>query len=416
MPNKNIQTIPVSQLCVGLYIHLDLGWMDHPFTFGNFKIASQSQIETIKKIGVKQLRYDPSRSDCEPAAVSNVIQLPVRQKEELVDPKLALQAKLIERQNALKQAIQESEKKFVHASETASLIQQQYREHPKSAVETAEALINDLVNTALCEGDILVHVVNGNRANDGHFQHGLNSLVLALMLSKNMSISEEEAKILGMSTLLHDIGLAQLDSKILLKKEPLTKAELTLYQQHPIIGASIIKEMGLPKRIGDIVMQHHELSDGTGYPLGLKQAEIDPLTQVLILVNRYDNLCNPVNTDAAKTPYEALGIMFAQQRHLFNEDLLKRFIKCLGIYPPGSIVNLSNDKLATVISVNPSHPLKPYIKLLTLEEGEQGEIIDMREAPNINITRCIKPGQLPAELLGMIRRRERTNYFLDLAI
>lgn len=422
--STNTCTIDVNQLRVGLYIHLDLGWMDHPFTLSNFKLNDEEQIQKIKKIGLKTLRYDPKRSDCAP--------LPeVKPKPPLVqtNPEAHLDAEAVVasiteeiapmvdmkqlRYKQLHHAIDESEKRFVIASDTVKNIQRNIQTSPKACLEQASVLVNSIVESALSEGDIAIHALNGNRSSDAHYQHTLNVTVISIILAKSIQMSKEDAQLLGLSTLLHDIGKAKISDKILLKKDKLTHAEMLHYQQHSELGAQMIKGLGLPSRMAKVVMQHHEFADGTGYPAGLKTEQTDPLARIIVLANNYDKLCNPVNIGEAKTPYESLAYMFAHQRSKFDEHLLKRLIKSLGVYPPGSIVKLSNEQYATVISVNPNHPLKPYVKLIEKAEDTDGQIVDLRDEKNLNITACLKPAQIPSEILKQLNPRKKVSYFID---
>lgn len=422
--STNTCMIDVNQLRVGLYIHLDLGWMDHPFTLSNFKLNDEDQIQKIKKIGLKTLRYDPKRSDCVPLPeVEAKLRVVQNKPEELVEAEVAVASITEEvspvvdmkqlRCKQLHHAIDESEKKFVIASDTVKNIQRNIQTAPKACLEQATVLVNSIVNSALSEGDIAIHALNGNRSSDAHYQHALNVTVIAMILAKSIQMSKEDAQLLGVSTILHDIGKAKISDKILLKKEKLTHAEMLHYQQHSELGAQMVKDLGLPSRMARVVMQHHEFADGTGYPAGLKTEQTDPLARIIVLANNYDKLCNPVNVAEAKTPYESLAYMFAHQRSKFDEHLLKRLIKLLGVYPPGSIVKLSNEQYATVISVNPNHPLKPYVKLLQKVEDTDAQIVDLRDEKNINITACLKPAQIPSEVLKHLNARKKVSYFID---
>lgn len=422
--STNTCMIDVNQLRVGLYIHLDLGWMDHPFTLSNFKLNDEDQIQKIKKIGLKTLRYDPKRSDCAPLPeVEAKLRVVQNKPEELVEAEVAVASITEEaspvvdmkqlRCKQLHHAIDESEKKFVIASDTVKNIQRNIQTAPKACLEQATVLVNSIVNSALSEGDIAIHALNGNRSSDAHYQHALNVTVIAMILAKSIQMSKEDAQLLGVSTILHDIGKAKISDKILLKKEKLTHAEMLHYQQHSELGAQMVKDLGLPSRMARVVMQHHEFADGTGYPAGLKTEQTDPLARIIVLANNYDKLCNPVNVAEAKTPYESLAYMFAHQRSKFDEHLLKRLIKSLGVYPPGSIVKLSNEQYATVISVNPNHPLKPYVKLLQKVEDTDAQIVDLRDEKNINITACLKPAQIPSEVLKHLNARKKVSYFID---
>lgn len=412
--------IDVSQLQVGIYVHLDLGWMDHPFTLSNFKVKDEEQISLIKKTGLKKLRYDPKRSDCLPLPI--IVDAPkpsIEATEAITNPNVAdIVSNAANTQKMrlkeLHHAINECEKKFINTSNIARQATHNILTNPSTSIEQAALIVNDMVDTALMEGDVAVHALNGNRSSDAHYVHPLNVTVLALIMAKSIDMSKEDARLLGMAALFHDIGKAEISDKILLKKEPLTKSEQIYYEQHSEIGARMAQEVGLPVRIGKIILQHHEHSDGSGYPKHLLGEQTDQLARLIALVNAYDNLCNPNNFSLAKTPYEALAHMYANQRTKYDESLLKRLIKSLGIYPPGSIVQLSTGSFATVISVNPNKPLRPFVMLHDpLTNRHEPQIMDLRKEPSININACLRPNQLPADVLEYLNPRKRISYFLD---
>lgn len=419
MHNTPHNFIDVSQLKVGLYVHLDLGWMDHPFTLSNFKLKDEDQIAIIKKTGIKKLRYDPLRSDCTPLpitpkttplAVATSSDGAPNQTDHIVDAAKVKNARLKE----LHHHINECEKKFINTSSTVKLVTRSILTDPSTSIEQATLVVSEMVDTALMEGDIAVHALNGNRSSDAHYLHPLNVTVLALIMAKSIEMSKEDARLLGMAAIFHDIGKAEISDKVLLKKEPLTKSEQAHYEQHSEIGARIAQEVGLPVRIAKVILQHHELADGSGYPKHLRGEQTDQLSKIIALVNAYDNLCNPANIALAKTPYEALAHMYATQRAKYDESLIKRLIKSLGIYPPGSIVQLSTGSYATVISVNPNKPLRPFVMLHDpLTSRNEPQIMDLREEPSININACLRPSQLPADVVEYLNPRKRISYFME---
>ena len=439
MQSKSSHFIQVEQLKIGLYIHLDLGWMDHPFSLSNFKIQDEEQIAKIKKIGLSRLRYDPKRSDCHPLPLEKTVLKDKVDAEVNAEPQSNTdfpaedaQTTLVEqsadqmsaeeiarsRQARLRQlhrAIDESEKKFVEFSGNVKQLTLNIHSAPQASLAQASAIVNELVDHILTEGDIAIHALNGNRSSDAHYQHPLNVTILALMVAKTIEISKEDARILGLGGLFHDIGKSEITYKILLKKEPLTKFEQANFEQHSIIGARIAKEMGLPVAISNIILHHHEHSDGTGYPHQLKANQTDLLAKIVALVNTYDSLCNPVNIAHAKTPYEALAHMYATMRNKYDESLLKRLIKSLGIYPPGSIVALSNGTCGIIISSNPHKPLRPYVLLYDpLVSRDSPNILDLRETPEINITKCLTASQLAPEVAAYLQPRQKTSYFIEM--
>ena len=412
--------IDISQLKVGLYVHLDLGWMDHPFTLSNFKVKDDDQIAIIKKTGIKKLRYDPLRSDCPPLPIkpSPMTSEPVATNSESLpadaEPAIDLAKAKNLRLKELHQQINECEKRFINTSNTVKQVTRNILTDSSASIEQATMVVNDMVDAALMEGDIAVHALNGNRSSDAHYLHPLNVTVLALIMAKSIEMSKEDARLLGLAAIFHDIGKAEISDKVLLKKESLTKSEQAHYEQHSEIGARMAQEVGLPVRIAKVILQHHELADGSGYPKHLRGEQTDQLSKIIALVNGYDNLCNPSNIALAKTPYESLAHMYASQRAKYDESLLKRLIKSLGIYPPGSIVQLSTGSYATVISVNPNKPLRPFVMLHDpLTSRSEPQIIDLREEPGVNINACLRPNQLPKDVVEYLNPRKRISYFMD---
>jgi len=132
------------------------------------------------------------------------------------------------------------------------------------------------------------------------------------------------------------------------------------------------------------------------------------------LVNRYDNLCNASTPAQSVTPHEALSRLFAQCRSKFDETLLSGFIKMMGIYPPGSVVQLSDERFAMVMTVNAVHPLKPrvlvYDSSVPLEEAVH---LDLEKTPQLGIRRSLKPVQLPGRALAYLTPRKRISYFFE---
>lgn len=417
MKNNPRHNIAVEQLRIGLYIHLDLGWMDHPFTFGNFKIKDNTQIAAIKQLGLKTLRYDPLRSDCEPSPPAKITEVTNATRATQTDPPEATQRQRTERQrerlNQLRSAIDESEKRFIAATDSARQATDNFCLQPQEAIRQAKSLVCEMVDSVMTENDIAIQAIGNQSAND-HYFHPLNVTVLGLMLTKSLAMTAEEARFLGMAALFHDIGETEVPSEVRTKTTILSREEQAQLEQHSEIGARMARESGLTERVSTIILQHHEHADGSGFPSRLKQDDIDPLARLLAVVNAYDNLCNPTNSMSAMTPYEALAYMFANQRSRFDAGILKMLIKSLGVYPPGSIVQLSSGIYGIVISVNPSKPLRPFIMVHDArEKTDKPLILDLREEPSLNISKCLRPGQLPPEAFKVLNARKPVSYFLD---
>ncbi|MDP2961374.1 MAG: HD-GYP domain-containing protein [Sulfurimicrobium sp.] len=404
------------QLCVGLYIHLDLGWMDHPFPFSSFKIKNDEQLETIRQLTLPRIRVEPGKSACKPLpAVSrdeNATAAPTSFAP--VDAEAIKEKKQrIEQLNRIKRDIAEVEKEFQQAADTVRNISRNIYSRPQEVRQEAEKLVGKMVESILSKGDVMVHAMSEKLGEDIYF-HALNVTVLSLILAKALKLGEEESKYLGMGAMFHDIGKLEIPPKILMKTDPLTKSEQSFFEMHCEYGLDIAGNAGLPKQVADIVMQHHECIDGSGYPGKLKAEKISPLSKIVSIVNVYDNLCNPHNLSDALTPHEALSQMFAVKRNKFDAVALKAFIHCLGVYPPGSIVQLSNEMLGMVVSVNSAKPLKPNVLVYDPDiPKDEAVIVSLEREAELNISKSMRPGQLPREVYQYLDPRKRVTYYFD---
>ena len=177
------------------------------------------------------------------------------------------------------------------------------------------------------------------------------------------------------------------------------------------------RAMELPKGALLAMAQHHELIDGSGFPTRIKGESMSAGARILALVNRYDNLCNPSRPATALTPHESLSLIFSQLKTRFDSVALSAFIRMMGVYPPGSVVQLIDDRYGMVVSVNSSRPLKP--RVIVHEAGvsmHEALILDLEHAPHIGIRRSLKPAALPGAAMDFLAPRQRVNYFFERAV
>jgi len=409
------KSIAIEQLCIGLYVHLDINWLNHSFARNSFKIKSEDQIEAIKRLGLKTIRIEPDRSDCAPLALPAApppaeIAQPTPEELKLIAAKKARIERLVEEHVAIAQY----EKAFLKAATAVKNIARNLHARPQEAHREAEHLIHQMVDSLLVDKDIAIHLMNDKIAGEETYYHSLNVSVLAMMLAKEMALSDEDIKLLGMGCLFHDVGKMEIPDRIVNKTTELTKAELNLFQLHCQYGEAVGAKIDLPKQAMDIITQHHEHADGSGYPNQLRADQISPLARIAIVVNAYDNLCNRPNPADSLTPYEALSTMFKQQRKLYDPAPLSILVRCLGVYPPGSVVQLSDASFAMVISVNASKPLRPSVLIYDANVPKhEAMIIDLEERPDLEIAASLKPKQLSREVYNYLSPRKRMSYYFD---
>ena len=255
-----------------------------------------------------------------------------------------------------------------------------------------------------------------NGAGDKAPAHALNVAVISLLMGRTFGMSRDEMMDLGVGALMHDIGKLELPERLRHPDEAFTSAELNAYREHVATGVTQGKRMGLSAGALLVLAQHHEQADGTGFPLKLGIDRMTTAARIVALVNRYDNLCNPPQIARALTPHEALSMLFAQSRSKFDATVLNAFIRMMGVYPAGSVVQLTDDRYAMVTSVNSSRPLKPRVLVHDPKVArDDALLLNLETTPDLGIRRSLAPSKLPREALEALSPRPRVTYFFEAA-
>lgn len=412
------EEIKVSQLQPGLFIELPLKWHEHPFLMAKFVIKNENQISIIRQLGLRKVWYFPDRS--------SVLPLPEEaDAPEVPDDavKTELDAAWLEKQERARELeqrrrdIQKVEKQYDQTVNQVKSLMIRMNSLPAQAISEAGVVVDKIVNALLSDKETLIHLMNSNNPDDTLYYHVLNVSVLSLLLAREAGMPEKLYSALGFAALMHDIGQIKIPPQIVRKTTALTKPEQDLYEQHVRHGFDMVKKFGESgPLVWDVVAQHHEFCDGTGYPKRLKGIDISELAKIVCIVNHYDKLCNHNDPRQSMTPHEALSLMFAKQGSKFDKKYLQLLVKLLGIYPPGTVVQLSDERLGMVISLNRTELLKPSI--LLYDPGvpkEEAVILDLAANGELSIQRSIKPVQLKPEVYAYLNPRERVSYFFKMA-
>ncbi len=411
---SDFPTIDVHHLRVGLYVYLDLRWFDHPFPLGHFKIKSGDQIRTIQGLGLARVRYNPDLSD----PPEEVMQKKPQEDQPAISPvvaeALAAKRAMVERIRRQREAAARIENAFVVTTNSVREVEKNILTHPAETVKSASQLVSQISDAILSAPELAIHLMGDITGGEELYFHSLNVTMLSLMLARDLGVPREAAAALGLGALFHDLGKSEIPGRVLLKTEPLTAAEQHLYEMHCEYGLQLGKKLGFAPAVLHIIHQHHEMFDGSGYPQKLKGESINLLARIVSLANFYDGLCNPVNMANALMPHEALSLMFARLRSRFDSRLLQLLIRRLGVYPPGTIVNLSNGAIGMVATVNTQLPMKPIV--VVYDESiprDEAILVDLSQDSDLNIAKAIKPALVPSHIYQYLSPRKRVSYFFD---
>jgi putative nucleotidyltransferase with HDIG domain len=410
--------VSVDHLRVGVFIHLDLKWYEHPFLTNNFKIKNVGQIQTLKELGLSHVLFDPVKSDQQPApppgsiAQSRSAQI---QQAPAINHLWEIKQQRIKQLQERNRRIQQCDRQYTRTFGQVKKMMDDLMTGSEEAIDNANVLIQDMVGSLLSEREVMVHLMNVKGKEEGVYYHTLNVAILALLLAKEYGIKSDSMEILGLGALFHDIGKQRIPKKILLKRSPLTLPEREIVRMHPKYGEQMALRMGsFPTESAVIIRQHHETNDGAGYPDGLPSDKISILSKILSVANVYDNHCNHWNPDESMTPHEAMSQMFCLLNSKFDPELLSLFIHCMGVYPPGTVVQLSNDFIGMVVSASSENQLRPCVLVHDAQiPAKEALILDLNEDPEIAILKSLRPSQLSPEVYAYLNPRSLVTYFLD---
>lgn len=425
--NSTPQTlvVAVADLRPGLFIQLDLGWMDHPFPTNRFMLKGLAQVQTLRELGLQTVQVLPERSD--PAALARLLERPAAPSAPVAPPKLvastpaaeALPANGVEaaraRHRELIQAqqvsLQRSQRLHGKSVQAWQDIAREALRDPSQAAEATKDLSNRLVEELQGSEDTTLRVL-GEAAGTGTVQHAINVSVLSLMLGRSVGLPADDLQQVATGALLHDIGKLMLPDVLRNVTSDTSALAARACREHVAQGVRLGMTMGLPAVALRIIAQHHEHHDGSGLPQGLMGDEIALPARIVAITDTYDKLCNPRHGGAGHTPHEAQAMMYAQMRDRMDVRLLGAFIKMIGVYPPGSVVELNDGRQAMVVSCHPQQPLKPCVLVHDRKvPRDEALLLDLLRTPATSIRRSLHPQHLPRATLDYLSPAQRVHYY-----
>lgn len=248
----------------------------------------------------------------------------------------------------------------------------------------AREVVDDCVDSILRNDDALLLLTRLKNKDEYTAEHSLNVCILSAAFGRRLGLLEEEIRTLGLCGLLHDIGKAKVPVELLQKPGPLTPTEHGIMQNHANWGREML--MALP-RAGhaavDVAYGHHERLDGKGYPRGLVDSQIPYFAKIVAIVDTYDAITSNRAYDRARSSREALEIIHRFRGVQFDPELAREFVLLVGIYPPGSIVEMTSGEVAIVIASNRKNRRKPKVMLVrdtNKQRPEKYQFLDLQKS------------------------------------
>ena len=405
--NSVQQRLDVAVLKLGMYVaELDRPWIETPFLFQGFVISSEEELAQLRAycqfvyVDIQQSRVPvdarsgtiPRRRRTKPQAGSPVIYRP---------PSVPLP-----RSTDLK-SFRKTTRQAGKARETSRVYLRQVFHDARLGhsldTEEAKTVVRQLVDVISTDANAAVWLTQLKRKDEYTSLHCLNVCVLTLAFCRYLGYTGEDLQTIGLGALLHDIGKTQTPLEILNKPGALTRDEFSVMKRHAEDGYQLMQRTGkLPEVALSIIRSHHERIDGAGYSRGLLGDELELPVLAVAIADVYDAMTSDRVYHRAMPTDKALRMMYDHADNAFGRTLVEAFIRCVGIYPVGSLVQLGNRAIGLVMDADENTRLLPRVLLVKNADGrmrEKPKMVDLSAVSNEGkiaawtIRRVISPGE-----------------------
>lgn len=429
--NENRVKATISELRPGHFIELEGGWFAHNFIRSKFLIESPRVLDELRAAGISTVKVHLDKSTTPfPAPPDNDLPRPTGETasthartgtvppdagnshQESPDNASVAMQQALRRGSEMRRRQDAAEQAHASALQETQFIMKNLLAPGAVVAERTRAFVNSAVATVLAD-DATLHLLSSRQGEMSLRFHSLQVMTLSLLTGKRLGLPEAELHDLATAALFHDAGIARLQDSVRMSAGGGSRIEQDAYQSHVLYSAEMAKSSSIVSKPAlAAILTHHEAFNGSGYPKKLVGEDIPLLGRILAVADRYDYLVNPSSSPLGMTPAEALARLFQQEGARFDKRVLHAFTKSIGIYPPGSIVQLSDGRYGIVIGVNTEALMCPSV--LVHEPSvpkSQAPVLDLLETADVNIKNCLAAVMVPKEVLDYLNPRGRVAYF-----
>ncbi len=376
-----LKKISVDQITLGMHLKEFCGsWMEHPFWRTGFVLTDPKDIATIRASSIKEVWIDCGKgADVAPGEVS------VSEAESEAQVEAELEAAIGgQRDVAPVSAAEEFERAAQICAQSKRAVISMFEEaRMGKAVDTggAQKLVEEITDSVSRNPGALISLARLKTADDYTYMHSVAVCAMMVALSKQLGLDESQTRLAGVAGLMHDLGKAAMPMEVLNKPGKLTDAEFAIIKRHPEEGYKLLMTgTDVDPIILDVCLHHHEKTDGSGYPKGLKNEQISLFAKMGAVCDVYDAITSNRPYKVGWDPAESLRRMAEWANGHFDTKVFQAFVKSLGIYPIGSLVKLSSGRLGVVIEQTGKSLTTPTVKVFFSTKSNMRivpEIVDL---------------------------------------
>ncbi|MDF1643358.1 MAG: HD-GYP domain-containing protein [Pseudomonadales bacterium] len=395
--NLDIVKLEVGQLKIGMYVSkLDRPWIGTPFPIQGLMIKSEDDLLKLRKL-CTHVYVDEEFSKTSSGSSGNHVPTKPYSREDL--ERLFPHRKLKKYQTKTSFDEELTSAKEVIKGLSHALSDTMIGIHRGKGVDISalKEAINPMVSSITRNPDACIWLARMKNEDTYTYKHSMGASVWAVALGRQIGLPQVDLETLGFGTLLCDIGKLELPPSLLHKKSNLSDKEIALFQSHVEIGET----KGITRDVLDIVTGHHERYNGTGYPKRLAGPEIPILARIAAIADSYDAMTSKRPYSVGKSPEAAIKELYSLRGTQYQAELVEEFIQAVGIYPAGTLVELSTGEVAVVISENKTRRLRPNI-LIVLNQDKKpvanSAILNLstvstnKEETPLEIVKSLEPG------------------------
>jgi len=373
-PQSGLQKVPVENLVLGMYIAgLDRPWLESSSPLQGFYLDSTQSIESLASecthVYVDPRRYNSRLVDIKftshtvkdkvTKAESNVVYLDSIQPENprIYGNTVKVADEMAQAQTSLEDAIVVMKSVVGKLNKSGGI-----------NCEEIESAIQPLVNSVMRNKMAIAALLRMRSLGEYSYAHALSCAVWTALLARELGFSRKEIDLLALGASLMDVGKLQLPVELINSTNPLTHDNWEVTKSHVEEGVKLAQEAGAEDQVIEMIRTHHERHDGSGYPLGLKANDIPVSGRIAAIVDSYDAMISDRPHIKALSSFEAvqdlLSNAHSESEGLYQKEIVDHFIKAIGVFPVGTIVELNDGSVGVVISQNDALRLKPKVMLI----------------------------------------------------
>lgn len=386
--------IDTRDLRLGMYISdLDRPWVETPFMFQGFSLTATDDIRVLQE-HCRFVYIDVDQGEDSHACSER--------REESATPDVLME--LCHRPNgfdfyqdqlSVEEELAVARDTHRQAQETLySVIEDTQSGRPLSLSGVNQS-VDGLIDSVLRNPDAFLWLTQLEQKDAYAYAHAISACTLSVAFGRHMGFPREELRHIAVGSLLFDIGKMKLPQELLDKPGRLTEREFELIKEHVTFGVKLLSShQGFHRSSLNVLQSHHERFDGTGYPHRLSGTQIPVYARMAAIVDCYAAITSTRPYRCGLSPHVAVRKLYDWRDVDFQEELVEQFIQCLGVYPTGTLVRLSNHEVAIVIAQNRLRRLRP--RIMVILDAQQQRLttpcsLDLQSHPELEILDVLDP-------------------------